>query len=99
MAGDAATAADNGWHAKSHVADVVAAALDGRDRQNAALIEGDGVDDIANGDADGEARSGLLLNHFAPGAFGAGEQLVSQAVRPAGIFVEGQATDGGARPD
>ena len=78
--GQAAAAADDGRHAEGHVANVVAAVLDGRDRQDAALIEGDRVDDVADGDADGETGAGLLLDDFRARALRAREEFIGQAV-------------------
>src|SRR5437763_3674003 len=99
MTGQAADAADDGGHAERDVADVVAAVLHSRNGQYAALVERDAVNDIADGDADGETGAGFLLDDLSPGALRATEQLVRQAVGPARIFVERQTTDGGARPD
>ena len=87
---DTSTAYD-GWHGKRDITDVIASVLYRRDRQHQSLIESDCVDYITNGDADGEAGTTLLPNHFGTRAFGAREEFRCHVWRPARQLVQRKA--------
>src|SRR5689334_22881006 len=73
MPGQATAAPDDRGHAQGHVADVVAAVLNRRDRQHPPLIERDRMHHVANCDADSESGACLLLDDFRARALGASE--------------------------
>ena len=92
-------AADHRRDRDANIADAVGTVDKGRDRQDAFLIERDGVDDFADRDADGEARAPFELDHLGTTAASAGEERVGDAGIPAGESLERQAGGLGRRPD
>ena len=75
-------------------------AIDQRgDRQDPLLVERHGVDDLADRQADGEARPPLELDHLGAAAAGPCEQGLGGGGVPARELLERQAGGLGGRPD
>ena len=66
---DTATS-DDGRHAEADVANAVGALDEGGNGEDAFLIKSDGVNNIADGHADGPAGSAFALNDFGAAATG-----------------------------
>ena len=58
--------------------------------QDALLVEGDGVDDLADRQADGEARAALELDDLGAAASGPGEERLGRRRGPAGELLQRQ---------
>ena len=70
-----AGAADDGGHADRDLAQAVFALLERGDGEELAAVEGDGVDDLGDGDADGPAGAALAADDFGAAGLGAVEEL------------------------
>ena len=93
-----ATAADDGGHADRDATDAVGAVDLARDGKNEATIEGDAVDDLSDGDADGIAGSAFAGDDFRAALLRALEDLGLEGGSDSREFREREAVHGSRGP-